>query len=212
MANSPTAIMTMSLVIPKRSQPELPPPRVASVADWLAEPDDRGAELIDGYIVYKAFPSLDHARTQRKLGLWVDPFDHRPGDADRPGGWWIGPEVDMFIADQGVRPDMAGWRRDRFPNKPRPGPEGVITDRPDWIAEILSPSNGSRDLSDKLKIYHEAQVPHYWILDPVGRILLMHRRHPEGYILVGGAGADKTVRPEPFEALELRVKTLFDDE
>jgi hypothetical protein len=116
--------MTMSLVIPQRSQPELTPPHLATIADWLAEPEDRGAELLGGYIVYKAFPSLDHARTQRKLGLWVDPFDHRPGDGDRPGGWWIGPEVDILIANQGVRPDMAGWRRDRFPNKPRPGPEG----------------------------------------------------------------------------------------
>lgn len=204
--------MTMSLVTPQPLVERLRPPQLATLAHWLAEPEEKGAELIDGHILYKAFPSLEHGRTQRKLGQWVDPFDHRPGNRHRPGGWWIGPEVDIYLVGQGLRPDMAGWRRDRFPQKPCPGPTGVITDRPDWVAEVLSPSNSSHDLSVKLKIYHEAQIPHYWILDPIGRILLTHRRHPEGYILVDGGGGDRTIRAEPFDALELHVKSLFDDD
>lgn len=66
-----------------------PPPRRATFADWLAEPDDRAAELIHGWLVYKALPSPEHGRAQRKLGALLDVFDGLPGEAGRPGGWWL---------------------------------------------------------------------------------------------------------------------------
>ncbi len=67
-------------------------------------------------------------------------------------------------------------------------------------------------MDGKLTIYHPAGVPHYWIVDPQNRTLLVYRWHPEGYVVLLGAGGDKTVRAEPFDALELRVGLLFGDE
>src|SRR4051812_4209213 len=107
-------------------------PRCATVAEWLAQPDERGAELIHGRIVYKAFPAPEHGRAQRKLGEILGPFDRRPGGADRPGGWWIATEVDLEIVGEGVRPDLVGWRRNRIPILPQPTPGGAVTERPDW--------------------------------------------------------------------------------
>lgn len=57
-----------------------------------------------------------------------------------------------------------------------------------------------------------AEVPHYWILDPDERILLVHRWSRDGYTVVQRAAAGETVRAEPFEAIELRVGGLFGDE
>src|SRR4051794_4954869 len=91
------------------------PARRATVADWLAEPEERGAELIGGRIVYKAMPSPEHGRAQRKLGEMLGPFDARPGGAGRPGGWWLASEVDVLLAGEGLRPDLLGWRRERVP-------------------------------------------------------------------------------------------------
>jgi Uma2 family endonuclease len=187
-------------------------PRRATVPEWLALPEEKGAELIGGRIVYKALPSPEHGRAQRKLGESLGPFDRRLGGAGRPGGWWIATEVDLELGGEGVRPDLVGWRRDRVPALPRPRPGGAVTERPDWIAEVLSSTTASRDLGDKLAIYHAAVVPHYWIIDPVNRMLLVYRRLSEGYVVVLGAGGDKTVRAEPFDALELRVGLLFGDE
>ncbi len=205
--------MQTSLILPDRSVFELPVGLgEATVADWLAQPEERGAELVGGHLVYKAFPTFDHGQAQRKLGGFLTPFDCRPGDAGRPGGWWFGSEVDMLLVGQGVRPDMAGWRRDRLPKKPRESELGVITERPDWVAEILSPSNVSHDLRVKLSIYHAAGILHYWILDPMKRTVLLHRRHPEGYLAVLGGAADRMIRPEPFDTQELYVRTLFGDD
>lgn len=46
-----------------------------------------------------------------------------------------------------------------------------LTDRgctgaPDWIIEIVSPSNPSHDYIRKLKLYADAEVREYWIVDP----------------------------------------------
>lgn len=197
--------MTTTAPIPAR----LNVPRRATVADWLALPEERGAELLHGRIVQKALPAPDHSLTQAKLAEILGPFNRRPRDANRPGGWWIVTQCDLLLAGEGVRPDLAGWRRERVPTLPKPAPGSAVAERPDWIAEVLSPSTAHRDLSDKLMIYHAAEVPHYWIADPTNRTLMVYRRLPEGYMLVLGAGADKTVRVEPFEAIELDVGMLF---
>jgi Uma2 family endonuclease len=188
------------------------PERRATVAQWLAEPEEKGAELIHGQIVYKALPKLEHGLTQTKLAEALGPFNRRPGGADRPGGWWLGSEVDMLLVGEGLRPDLAGWRRDRVGKLPQPGPQGVVTERPDWVAEILSTSTAARDWDDKLRIYHAAEVTHYWILDPQNRILIVYRRTPDGYLLVRAANAGMTVRAEPFDALELSVGFIFGDD
>lgn len=46
-----------------------------------------------------------------------------------------------------------------------------LTDRgcngaPDWIIEIVSPSNSSYDYITKLNLYADAGVREYWIVDP----------------------------------------------
>jgi len=120
--------------------------------------------------------------------------------------------VDLLLNGEGVRPDMAGWRRENYSSMPTPGPKGVITDRPDWIGEVLSTSNPTRDLIEKMAIYHAANVPHYWILDPTRRFLLVYRHSPDGYVAVLSARAGMIVRAEPFESLELQVGLLFGDE
>ncbi|WP_437726385.1 Uma2 family endonuclease [Sorangium sp. So ce861] len=187
-------------------------PERATLADWLAEPDDRGAELIRGRLVYKAVPSPEHGRAQRKLGALLDAFDGRPGEGGRPGGWWLSTEVDVELFGEGVRPDLAGWRRDRVPALPKAPPGGAVTERPDWVAEVLSSSTAARDLGDKRSIYHAAGVGHYWVLDPANRLLIVYRWAREGYLFALSAGAGEPVRAEPFEALELRVELLFGDE
>ena len=84
--------------------------------------------------------------------------------------------------------------------------------RPDWVCEVLSPRNEKRDFVDKPRTLHAAEVPHYWILDAQEKLLIVHRWSPDGYTMVLPAGADESVRAEPFDAVELRVAVLFGDD
>src|SRR5882757_1755825 len=108
---------------------------MATVADWLAQPEDRRLELIDGELIEKAAPSFEHGLAQgRMAGALSGAFDRKAGGSGGPGGWWIATEVDVLLDGRGYRPDIAGWRRDRVP---APLKERPVTIRPDWICEVV---------------------------------------------------------------------------
>jgi Uma2 family endonuclease len=142
-------------------------PGSKTLADWLALPDDARIELIDGEFVEKAMPAFEHGLAQSNTsGAIRGPFNRRPGGPGGPGGWWIVTEVDVLLDERVFRPDISGWRRERLPSPPKDRPVAV---RPDWICEIVSDSNRTTDTVTKLRRYHQAGVPHYWILDQLDR-------------------------------------------
>jgi len=184
-------------------------PGTATVADWLAQPVHAQVELIDGDLVPRALPDVPHAVAQGAVIASVRTAFHRRGGGGHPGGWWILPEVDIALDGQGFRPDVAGWRRDRVPLMPKDRP---IALRPDWICEVVSSTNASTDTVLKLRKYHAAGVPHYWLVDPASQTLTVYRHHADGYLAVLAAKRGEVVRAEPFEAIELRVGLLFDED
>ena len=179
---------------------------LATLEQALARPEADRVELIRGTLVPKAAPTGEHSDAQvhldRGLGLL---FDRKPGGR-WPGGWWIRTELDVQLGAELFRPDLVGWRRDRCPERPKGRP---ITLRPDWICEILSPSNEDTDRVDKLQSYFQAGVPHYWLANPVERVLEVYRRTELAYALVLTAKSGQTIHAEPFDAVELSVDELF---
>jgi Uma2 family endonuclease len=183
----------------------------ATLADLLAIPEpERFHEIIDGELVRKAMPSARHGGAQAGLVARVGgPYNRRPGGR-APGGWRFATETEILFEDREIyRPDVAGWRRERLPELPREAP---VTVRPDWICEILSPSNERNDLIKKMRTYQRCQVPHYWILDPIAETLLVYRWTPDGYLLVLSAEGEERVQAEPFEGVTLSVRGLLDGE
>ena len=190
-----------------------PSRRAPTIADWLAIPEEKRAELIGGRIVYQGMPGPLHGRAQVKTASRIeDPYDRRPGEAGKPGGFWLSMEVDMHIGGIGCRPDLLGWRRDRFPRFPKPDERGLVTDVPDWICEVLSPGTVSTDWGKKRRAYHQAGVPYYWLLDPDNRTLVVLRRVEEDYLVALVAGDHEEVQAPPFEAVKLVVSDLVGQE
>jgi Uma2 family endonuclease len=186
-------------------------PQPATEADLLALPDQgRGYELIDGELMEKQ-AGFRHGRAQVRLGQRLLPYDRRSGGGDRPGGWWFLSEQLVRFADQTLRPDVAGWLRERLPEPPA-DQDTVLEVRPDWIGEIISPSNAGNDLVKKKRIYYQHRVPHYWIVDPRDESLTVLRWTPEGYTEVLVAQRGERVRAEPFTAMQLTVGVLFGDD
>jgi Uma2 family endonuclease len=179
---------------------------VATVEQALARPESERVELIRGTLVQKAAPTAEHGTAQSHIVAGViGAFDRRPSGR-WPGGWWILTEADVQIGTELFRPDIAGWRRDRCPERPHGRPIAI---RPDWICEILSPSTENVDRVDKMQSYYNAGLPHYWLADPIEQVLEVYRRTELAYALVLTAKAGQTIRPEPFEAVVLRVDELF---
>jgi Uma2 family endonuclease len=185
-----------------------PGPHRFTLADLLAIPEaERFHEILDGELIKKAMPSGPHGRAQFRLATEIGgPYDRRAGRGG-PGGWIFATEVEIaFDPDNTLRPDVAGWRRRRLARLPAGAPLAVV---PDWICEILSPSNKQNDLFKKLRVYRRCRVEHYWIVDPEAEALAVYRWTPDGYLLVLTAEGAERVRAEPFEAVELSVHDLI---
>jgi Uma2 family endonuclease len=180
-------------------------------ADLEAIPDDeRFHEIIDGELVRKAAPSAEHGDAQSWItAILKPPFARRPGGSG-PGGWWLMSEVEVELErNQIYRPDVVGWRRERVTERPSGSPVRL---RPDWICEVLSDDNRRNDTLKKMRVYQGAQIPHYWIVDPLEETLAVHRWMQDGYLVALKAGRGETVRAEPFDAIALQVGLLFGDE
>jgi Uma2 family endonuclease len=182
----------------------------ATLDDLVARGDTDRLEIVDGDIVQKAMQSPGHGGAALELSAAIKPFNRRPGGKGGPGGWWLFAEIHVAYPNGEIYcHDAAGWRRDRVPTRPSEWPVRI---RPDWVGEIVSPKHEKNDLVTKPRTLHAAEVPHYWLLDPEKKVLLVHRWSRDGYTVVQRATSGETVRAEPFDAIELRVGELFGDE
>jgi len=175
-----------------------------SVYRVLLESDAR-VELIDGEVVVHAAPGLAHSFGA--AGVGADLYQAYQRGRGGPGGWWILPEVDVeFDAAQAYRPDIAGWRSERVVRIPTDRPVRIV---PDFICEVLSPSNASWDLGPKRSGYERAGVAWYWILDPRARTLEALELHGAHYVNAGRVTREASGCLPPFEQVLLDMRELF---
>jgi Uma2 family endonuclease len=128
--------------------------------DYYDLPEDVRAELIDGNLIYnQAAPSRIHQEILMELSGTIREYIKSKGGSCRvyPAPFAV------KLKENGktiVEPDISViCDRSKLT-------ERGCTGAPDWIIEIVSPGNPSHDYIFKLKLYADAGVREYWIVDP----------------------------------------------
>ena len=179
----------------------------ATYEDLLKVPDHLLAEILDGELYTWPRPAPRHADASSGLGGALrGPFDRGRGG---PGGWRILFEPELHLGADLVVPDLAGWRRERLPALPE---EAYFAIAPDWICEVVSPSTASTDRVKKLAIYAREQVRHAWLVDALARTLEVLRLENARWTIVLTCAEFARVHAEPFDALELDLSLLWEEE
>jgi Uma2 family endonuclease len=140
--------------------------------DEMVDEDTR-AELIDGVMIVHSPASLLHDQLggflrsllrcyaeEKEVGRTLGPASLvrlRPGRR-------VGPDI-YFLAQKRVQR--------RSPREFQGAPEFVI--------EVLSPSNRRKDIADKLPAYRESAIKEIWLVDPEIREVLVERRRGKTY-------------------------------
>ncbi|MDY7231315.1 Uma2 family endonuclease [Hyalangium rubrum] len=182
------------------------PRRPATYEDLEALPPHQVGEIIAGELYASPRPATPHARAASRLGVKLGgPFDI---GGDNPGGWVILHEPELHLGTDVLVPDLAGWRRERMPKLPR---VPALKLAPDWVCEVLSPSTEARDRSAKFPIYAREGVRHVWLVDPDVRTLEIFRLEGPRYTLLATHEGEASVHAEPFEALALSLRVLWED-
>jgi len=80
---------------------------------------------------------------------------------------------------------------------------------PDLIVEIISPSTSKKDITDKFKVYEEAGVKEYWIVNPNDENINVFVRTDGVYQLKGMYAGDMKIKVSIFDDLEISLEDIF---
>jgi hypothetical protein len=182
-----------------------PADRPATYADLEAVPEHLVAEIIDGVLRTHPRPSPRHASTAFALNSTLGgPFQF--GGSGGPGGWVFFVEPEISFGQHLLVPDVAGWRRERLTAYPE---KNYFTVVPDWVCEVLSGSTEKRDRTVKSRIYAEAGIPHFWLIDPRLQILEAFDLVEGHWLKIGAWNSDDRVNAPPFDAISFSLADLW---
>lgn len=162
-------------------------PKRHTVEDYMALPEERRVELIDGVFYDMASPLTPH----QAIAGWI--YSQFLGFVRAQKGScypFIAP-LDVQLDQDAytiVQPDvMILCDRGKLKN-------GRIFGAPDFILEVLSPSTRKKDLSLKLQKYMQAGVREYWILDPDRKQLMQYDLENLGFPIIYSADREENSR------------------
>lgn len=139
-------------------------------------PEDIRAEVFEGQIYYMASPSQVHQTILTELLVFIRSYLRKKG-----GSCQVFPApFDVKLSDHPltiVHPDiMIICDREKLDGKRCNG-------APDFIIEIISPSNPSDDYIRKLYYYKNYGVREYWIVDPMAETVLAYFFEQKSFIV-----------------------------
>ena len=149
--------------------------KIYTEEDYYNLPENVRAELIEGKLIYnQAAPSRIHQTILMELsGTIRDYLKSKSG----PCRVYPAPFAVKLRENRKtiVEPDISV-----ICDKSKLTDRGC-TGAPDWIIEIVSPSNSSHDYILKLNLYANAGVREYWIVDPYKERIFVYRLEQEHF-------------------------------
>ena len=170
----------------------VPQPEKINLVDLLQDVGDGlgyKVKVSQGRISLQARAGVGHRHAQLSLSHSI--FDEKD--------CLILPRIRVKLPFRSNRqPDIAGWRKPMQLDLAA----SEVEQRPDWVCEILSPSNKVDDLpgGDKFKDYEGSRIPYDWIVDPATGQILVYELRVDEYMHIPKATfkLDKACVLDPF--------------
>ena len=173
-------------------------------AEYLLWKFEERVELLKGKLFKMSAPSINHQRVSRKLSTKIDnylegkrcevfsaPFDVVLKNPNGEDNTVLQPDLCVVCDPE----KLADGKR--------------CYGAPDWVLEIVSPSNVEKELSKKMHIYEEAGVAEYWVLRPEEKELDIFVLQDNGYIGLKPRFAGEVVSPQKFPDLQRNLSEIF---
>ncbi|GLI33526.1 Uma2 family endonuclease [Desulforhabdus amnigena] len=173
--------------------------------DLYSIPENAVGEIIDGELVVTPRPSRRHTFASSALDKEIGP-PYQFGRGGGPGGWIIIIEPEISLGEDILVPDLAGWKKERFPYSEE---TNWISVPPDWVCEVLSPGTVRTDRTRKMPIYARHGVSHLWLMDPEAEMIEVFRLESGRWALLGVFAENDRMKAEPFEEIELALNDLW---
>jgi Uma2 family endonuclease len=167
------------------------------------EGEDAYYELINGQIVKKSAPTVQHQECSLLLMLKLGNFV-----VEKKLGKIYTAPTDVYLDDfNHVLPDI--FFISTANNKIIDYREGVVTGAPDLIVEILSPGTMGNDRFDKKEAYENAGVKEYWLADPNNRSIEVYENKDGRFEPHSFAAVEGKVQSKVLEGFEVDILDIF---
>ncbi len=199
----------MTLEQPITSLDQLDPLGIYSYADYLTWQFEERVELFKGKLFPMAAPKRLHQRYSSRLSLSI-------------GNYLVGKSCELYVAPFDVRlPDSK--RKPRFdgdihtvvqPDLCVVCDAEKLDDRgclgaPDLMIEILSPGNTKKEMNNKFRLYEEAGVREYWVVEPADKFVLIYVLRDGEYIGLRPATDEYPINSTVLPGLTIDLEAIF---
>lgn len=132
-----------------------------TLAEFLQLPETKPAcEYINGEIVQKPMPQVEHSRIQSRLCGEINKI----GESQQIVLALT--EIRCTFLDRSVVPDIAVFAWDKIPRTDRGRIANKFTIAPDWTIETLSPDQSTTKVIDKILFCLQHGTRLGWLIDP----------------------------------------------
>jgi Uma2 family endonuclease len=133
---------------------------LVTVAEFLRLPDPKEGhyELHHGEVVLVTRPKSRHHRTARRIRILLEALAEDIGVVDTEWAFQPTPEYELWAADVALVTSERDARTDD---------DEYLQGAPDIVVEVLSPSNTSLEMNERMKICLENGCRSFWVVDPV---------------------------------------------
>jgi Uma2 family endonuclease len=178
------------------------PVRQITLEEFLELPDTKPAsEYIDGEIIQKPMPQVQHSVIQKKLLLAIDPVLSDAG---------IGqtfPELRCVFGGRAVVPDVVIFEEANISYDDNGDIVNAVSIAPDWTIEVLSPEQSTTRVLKNINHCLANGTQMGWLIDPNDRSIFVCMPDRTFQII----DEPTTVLPVPVfaAAIELTVEQIF---
>jgi Uma2 family endonuclease len=191
-----TAVATPAAVAPQRM----------TLEHYLATPvTNRHVEFINNEIIEMASPTVAHQFILEALNDLLYPYKHSEAFKAKVARLILAPMDVLLPSGNIVQPDLFVVFDFATRNPSTARVEAV----PEWVCEILSPSNEYYDLVTKKKLYEQAGVQEYWIADPMGQQLEAYELRNGRYETLHHLSTTGTLASNVLQGFAVDVQALF---
>lgn len=182
----------------------IPKSKMLTYEDYakLTPPDSGNYELHNGKLITLPTPTPQHQRISRKLSTRLDTFI----ESNQRGEMFSAPMDTVFTKYDTLQPDILFIEKERLHIIGEKNIEGA----PDFVIEIVSPSNSSKELSYKKYVYETSGVREYWLILPEKKQVAQYENIDNELIRIGLWSVEDVLEAKVLAGFTVKIAEIFE--
>ncbi|MEZ4935458.1 MAG: Uma2 family endonuclease [Saprospiraceae bacterium] len=169
------------------------------------EGDNAWYELINGLLVRKQSPTLDHQNIADNILIAMKIYARKK----KLGKAYSAPLDTVLDDGNSYHPDVLFVSKERYHILDEK--ERVVMGAPDLVVEVLSKSTAFYDRGDKKDVYEKCGVREYWLIDQKNKTVEIYAYENQRFKLREMADELGEVESMVLDGFKMKVAAIFED-